>query len=115
MAGSEQSAGYLVLDVRVKQLERELNEMRGDFKSHVSVNDAEHKEMRAGIADGALSMREIKIMFSHIVETSDEMKDDIKTLGDASNKEKGWRAIIVDILKVILLLIGFIATGKFVL
>lgn len=113
--GNEHATGYAVLDLRVQQLEREMKDMRQDFKAHIQDNDKEHKEMRAGIAEGALSMREIKIMFSHIVETSDEMKEDIKTLGVASNKEKGWRAIIVDILKIILMILGFVATGKFIL
>lgn len=124
--GNEQGSGYAVLDLRVSELEKDVKDLSGEFKQHVRDNDAEHKEMRQNIAESALSVREIKLMITQMVsnndemkksfkETSDSIKSDVKALGEASDKEKGWRAIIVDILKIILLLIGFIATGKFVL
>ena len=113
--GNETSTGYAVLDLRVSELEADFKEIKQDLKSHIQKNDEEHKEMRASIAESALTLREIKIMFAQIVTTSDEMKEDIKTLGVANNQEKGWRAIIVDILKIILMILGFIVTGKFIL
>lgn len=124
--GNEQGAGYGVLDLRVSETEKDIREIRNDLRDHINKNDEEHKEMRANIAESTLSVREIKLMITQMAtnseemkktfkETSDEIKSDVKKLGDASDKEKGWRGIIVDILKIILLLIGFIATGKFVL
>ena len=115
MSNETVGSGYAVLDLRVKQLEREMKDIKQDLKEHLKENNQEHEEMQKRIADGAVSMGEIKIMFSHIVQSSEEMKDDIKALGEASNKEKGWRAMIIDLVKIILMILGFIATGKWVL
>lgn len=124
--GNEIPTGYAVLDLRVSELEKDLKELNQDLKSHIQKNDDEHKEMRASIAESALSLREIKIMFAQIVATFDEMKKDIKDsniemkaeikiLGEANNKEKGWRAIIADILKIIIMIIAFVLSGKLIL
>lgn len=124
--GNENGAGYAVLDLRIAEAEKDIQSISNELKQHINKNDDEHKEMRANIAESTLSVREIKILMAQMAtnsdemkksfeKTSDEIKENVKVLGEASNKEKGWRAIIVDILKVILLILGFIATGKFVL
>lgn len=124
--GTESGAGYAVLDLRMTEAEKDIQKISDKLEQHINKNDDEHKEMRANIAESTLSVREIKILMAQMAtnsdemkksfeKTSDEIKENVKVLGEASNKEKGWRAIIVDILKVILLILGFIATGKFVL
>lgn len=123
---NENSTGYQILDLRVSEVEKDVKSVTSDLREHIRKNDDEHKEMRANIAESTLSVREIKLMITQMAgnseemkrsfkETSNEIKDEVKALRADSNKEKGWRGIIVDILKVIILLIGFIATGKFIL
>lgn len=124
--GNEQATGYVVLDLRVSETEKDIKAVSDKLESHISKNDDEHKEMRANIAESTLSVREIKLMMAQMVsntddmkknfkEATDEIKADVKSLGDKSEKEKGWRAIVTDILKIIILIIIFIATGKFAL
>lgn len=123
--GNDGSAGYAVLDLRVSELEKDMKDIEKDFKAHVQQNDLDHKEMRAGITEGALSLRESKLMFTQISTNIDDLKKsleknnesvrgELKTLNEKHDKEKGWRAIIIDILKVMAMLIGFIATGKII-
>ncbi|MGH2319407.1 hypothetical protein ACRC6Q_16830 [Planococcus sp. SE5232] len=123
--GNDGSAGYAVLDLRVSELEKDVKDISQDFKAHVKQNDMDHKEMRAGITEGALSLRESKLMFSQISSNIDDLKktlekndkdirEDLKSLNSKHDKEKGWRAIIIDILKVMAMIIGFIATGKII-
>lgn len=124
--GSEQTSGYAVLDLRVSETEKDVKEVTRDLKEHIRKNDDEHKEMRQNIAEVSLSVREIKLMNTHTVtiiekmeksfeKNSKEVKDELRALNARSDKETGWRAIIVDIIKVIILILGFIATGKFIL
>lgn len=123
---NEQSTGYQIIDLRVSEVEKDVKEVTRDLREHIRKNDDEHKEMRQNIAESTLSVREIKLMITQMTtnnddmkknfkEISDEIKTDIKMLSAENKKEKGWRGIIMDILKIIILLIGFIATGKFVL
>lgn len=123
--GNENSSGYAVLDLRMSEAEKDLKELSKEFKDHTRKNDDEHKEIRHNITEMSLSVREIKIMQANslsIMEKmersfdthSADMKQEIKSLNNKSDKETGWRAIIIDLLKVMALIIGFIATGKFV-
>jgi len=123
--GNEHSSGYAVLDLRVSETEKDVKEVTRDLKDHIRKNDDEHKEMRQNIAETSLSVREIKIMQAHsltIIEKmeksyekhSNEVKNEIKALHVRSDKETGWRAIIIDLIKVITLIVVFIATGKLV-
>lgn len=124
--GSENGSGYAVLDLRMTEAEKDIKAVSDKLEQHINKNDDEHKEMRANIAESTLSVREIKIMMSQMATNSDEMKKsfektnveikaNVKELSDAANKDSGWRAIIIDLLKVIFIILGFIATGKFVL
>ncbi|KAA0956622.1 hypothetical protein FQ085_11550 [Planococcus sp. ANT_H30] len=124
--GNEPPVGYAVLDLRISETEKDVKELAKDFKEHIRKNDDEHKEMRQNIAESSLSVREIKLMQAHSVsiiekmeksyeKNSKEIKEELKSLHVRSDKETGWRAIIIDILKVMALIIGFIATGKFIL
>lgn len=124
--GSENGSGYAVLDLRMTEAEKDIKAVSDKLEQHINKNDDEHKEMRANIAESTLSVREIKILMSQMATNSDEMKKsfektnveikaNVKELSDAANKDSGWRAIIIDLLKVIFIILGFIATGKFVL
>lgn len=124
--GNEQGTGYVVLDLRMSEAEKDIKAVNDKLDQHINKNDDEHKEMRANIAESTLSVREIKLLITQMAvnsddmkknfkETSDEIKAEVKALGAKSDKDSGWRAIIVDLIKVILIILGFIATGKFVL
>ena len=135
--GNEQGTGYVVLDLRMTEAEKDIRSIDDKFErsirsvnkrleNHIDKNDDEHKELRAGIAESNLIAREINIKMAQMVQNSDEMKKtfreatdeikvDVKALGVKSDKQGGWQAIVYDLVKVILLIVGFIATGKFVL
>lgn len=135
--GNEQGTGYVVLDLRMTEAEKDIKAVSDKLENHISKNDDEHKELRAGIAESNLIAREINIKMSQMVQNSDDMKrsfkestdemkkdfkestDEIKTnmkaIGDSQNKEKGWRAVIQDLVKIILMILGFILGGKYIL
>lgn len=124
--GNEQGAGYLVLDLRLTEAEKDIATVSAKLENHISKNDDEHKEMRNNIVESNLSVREIKLlhtqMFTNLVEmkenfkeTSDEIKKDVKAMSAKNDKDNGWRAIIIDLIKVILMILGFIAGGKIIL
>lgn len=124
--GNEQSSGYAVLDLRLSETEKDIHEIRKDLREHINKNDDEHKKMQASIAESNLMVREINFstkqtavdiadMKINSKESTDRIEKKLEALGVKSDKESGWRAIIMDILKIIFLLIGFIATGKWFL
>lgn len=124
--GNEQGTGYGILELRVSETEKDIKEVSRELKEHIRKNDDEHKEMRANIAESTLSVREIKLMMSQMVnnsedmkktfkEATDEIKADVKSLGDKNGKENVLRAVLQDVVKIILMILGFIVTGKFFL
>lgn len=124
--GNEQGVGYSLLNLRVGETEKDIKDLRDDLREHINKNDDEHKKMQASIAESNLMVREINFstkqtavdisdMKKNSKESTDRIESKLEALGAKSDKESGWRAIVTDILKIILLLIGFIATGKWFL
>lgn len=124
--GNEQGTGYAVLDLRMGEAEKDIRELRDDLRNHINQNDDEHKKMQASIAESNLMVREINFstkqsatdiseMKQNSKESTERIEKKLEALGAKTDKESGWRAIIMDIIKIIFLLIGFIATGKWFL
>lgn len=124
--GNEQGVGYGLLDLRVGETEKDIKDLRDDLRNHINKNDDEHKKMQASIAESNLMVREINFstkqtavdisdMKQNSKESTERIEKKLEALGAKTDKESGWRGIIIDLIKIILLILGFIATGKFIL
>jgi hypothetical protein len=99
---------------RITVLEREMRELKSDFKELKKENAIEHDELDKKLTDSASSVGRIEIMFAHMNQRMDKMDKSIDTIAVAAGKDQGWRALITDIIKAIILIAAFFATGKIV-
>lgn len=97
------------LNSQQREIESLKTELR-DFKKEVE-DDLEESNKK--ITKLATSQGRIELMFSNLSEKMEEIGLSVKTVAEAAGKDQGWRALITDIVKVILLILGFFATGKF--
>lgn len=102
-----------VLVEKVSNLEREMREVRKELREHVRENDAEHDKMSDDIVEVATSIGRVEIMFSHLKMTTEGMDKKIDEIAKSAGRDQGWRALITDLIKIILLICGFVASGKF--
>ncbi|PAF19764.1 hypothetical protein [Terribacillus saccharophilus] len=97
------------LNSQQREIESLKTELR-DFKKEVE-DDLEESNKK--ITKLATSQGRIEIMFSNLSEKMEEIGLSVNRVAEAAGKDQGWRALITDIVKVILLILGFFATGKF--
>ncbi|MBW3113017.1 hypothetical protein KYJ26_14300 [Bacillus sp. MCCB 382] len=102
-----------VLMEKVSNLEREMRDVKQELRDHVRENDIEHDKMNDDIVDVATSIGRVEIMFTHIKDTQSDMKQEISKIAASAGRDQGWRALITDLIKIILLICGFVASGKF--
>jgi uncharacterized membrane-anchored protein YhcB (DUF1043 family) len=84
---------------KIEKLEIELR----DFKKDTEEDFAETNEK---VNKLATSQGRIELMLSNVSEKIDK-------IAESAGKDQGWRALVTDIVKVVLLILGFFATGKF--
>lgn len=105
--------GFQILELQIQTIRQDLKDLRDDFKQHVKDNKDDHEVMEKDIIASASAIGRIEIMLSHIVETNREIKKQVGEIATAAGKDQGWRALITDIIKAILVIGGYIAAGKF--
>lgn len=102
-----------VLVEKVRVLEREMGHVKKELREHIRDNDTEHDKLNADIVSAASSIGRVELMFAHLKDTTEGMDKKIDDIAKSAGKDQGWRALITDLLKIILLIGGFVASGKF--
>ncbi|MGE7880168.1 hypothetical protein [Peribacillus muralis] len=131
---AEPPVGYSILDLRVKTLEEELKEVkkelkiqaRDNAKGFTDINDrvdiltnftTEVKIMLSNFSQNQKEMKEAsaenqKEIKKTLSETVTELKNDIKDIASLAGKDQGWRALISEIIKVVLTVASIIGGSK---
>lgn len=112
MADTQQGVGFDILKLKIETLEDKLKELKDEVKHQDRDNIKKFDEINDKVDELSSSITRIEIMFANIITSQTEMKDDIKTIATSAGKDSGWRALITDILKAVILIAGFFATGK---
>ena len=112
MADTQQGVGFDILKLKIETLEDKLKELKNEVKQQDRDNVKKFDEINDRVDDLSSSITRIEVMFTNIVTSQSEMKDDIKSIASSDGKDSGWRALITDILKAVILIAGFFATGK---
>lgn len=102
-----------VLVEKVRVLEREMGDVKKELREHIRDNDIDHDKMNNDIVSAANSIGRVEIMFAHLKTTTEGMDKKIDDIAKSAGKDQGWRALITDLIKIILLITGFVASGKF--
>ena len=113
MADSQQGVGFDILKLKIETLEDKLKDLKNEVKQQDRDNVKKFDEINDRVDDLSSSITRIEVMFANITTIQTEMKDDIKTIASTSGKDSGWRALITDIIKAVILIAGFFATDKF--
>ena len=112
MDKNEQSNGYLILDLRLKQAEKEIEQLRAELKQLSRDNSKGFIEVNDRIDKLQEFTIEVKMMMANYTSSQTEMKDNIKTIAASAGKDQGWRALVTDIIKISGIILGFILGGK---
>lgn len=102
-----------VLVEKVRVLEREMGDVKKELREHIRDNDVEHDKMSDDIVATATSIGRVEIMFAHLKTTTEGMDRKIDDIAKSAGKDQGWRALVTDLIKGVLLIGGLIASGKF--
>ena len=108
-----EGTGYAILSLRLDTAEAEIKELKDAIKELSKDSTKGFSEVNDRIDELNLFTREVKIMLVNFSDTQVEMKSDIKGIAASAGKDQGWRALITDVIKAVLLILGFFATGKF--
>jgi predicted transcriptional regulator len=103
-----------VIAEKVKNLEKGMIELRKDLKEHMKDNEEDFENLGKKLEDVATVQGRVEMMFTNLVETNKRMDKRIEDIAAAAGKDQGWRALIIDIIKAVVLILGFFATGKFI-
>src|SRR4051812_39115998 len=110
-----EAVGYAVLQLRIETLEREIKDIKNEMKEQSKDNIKEFNDLNDRVDDLATSQGRVEIMFTHVTQRLDKMDKSIETIAESAGKDQGWRALITDIIKLVILIISFIITGKLIL
>ena len=117
---TENSLG--VVYEKLRTVERELKELKKDQQRDRAKIDDRFNKVDERFEKFGEEMEEltnfnskIEVMFSNLLESHGDLKNDIAEIGKKVDKESGMRGFIVDIVKLLALLVSFIATGKWLL
>lgn len=111
---ADTGVGYAVLQLRIETLEREVKDIKSEIKEQARDNKKGFTEINDRVDELATITTEIKVMFANLTQSNTEMKEDIKTIAASAGKDQGWRALVTDIIKLLIMLGTFIATGKMI-
>lgn len=122
---AETGVGYAVLQLRIETLEREIKDIKSEIKEQAKDNKKGFTEINDRVDELATITSEVKIMFANLTQShkdlktdieknQQEMKEDIKIIAASAGKDQGWRALVTDIIKLLIMLGTFIATGKMI-
>jgi hypothetical protein len=112
-----------VIEERVKNLEKAFEDFRVTHRESKKVihdkiailekttND-KHDELDTKVDNLATAHGRVEIMFSNLVETITELKKDVRGLADDAKKDKGWREVLLDVIKAIVYIGGVVAAMK---
>jgi len=103
-----------VLVEKAKIAERDIAEIKQEQKEFETEVKKEIDKVKGDIDNLKTSSQELRILFENSVKSQIEMKESVKTIADKIEKDKGWRNIAWEVIKLVTLLIAFIATGKVV-
>ena len=109
---TNQGNGYVILDLRLKQAEKEIEDLKRELKELSRDNVKEFVEVHERIDKLHEFTIEVKMMLANFTTSQSEMKTDIKTIAASAGKDQGWRALLTDIIKIAGIILGFILGGK---
>lgn len=109
---NNRGAGYEVLDLRLKHAEKEIEELKREIKQLSKDNAKGFNEVHDRIDKLNEFTIEVKLMMSNYTSSQTAMREDIKGIAASAGKDQGWRALLTDLIKAAILIIGFFATGK---
>lgn len=92
--------------------QREIDSLKTEIREFKKEVEEDLEESNKKITRLATSQGRIEIMFANLSDKMEEIGLSVKTVAEAAGKDQGWRALITDIVKVVLLIIGFFTTGK---
>ena len=104
--------GYEVLVLRLERAEEEIKELKKELKSTSKDNDAKFDEINDRIDTINEFAVEVRMMMQNFALAQSDMKGDIKGIAASAGKDQGWRALLTDIVKAVLMILGFILGGK---
>lgn len=104
--------GFDILKLKIENLEEKLKDLKKEVKDQDKDNVKKFDDLNDRVDDLASTINRIEFMFTNLTSTQNEMKDDIKTIANSAGKDSGWRALMTDVIKAVLLIAGFFATGK---
>lgn len=107
-----ESVGYAILQLRIETLEREVKEIKKELKTQAKDNGDGFKEVNDRVDALASSQGRVEIMFANLIETTKEMKEDIKEIAASAGKDQDWRDVLKDIIKVVLIIAAYIGGSK---
>jgi predicted nuclease with TOPRIM domain len=98
---------------KLESQQKEINELKDGLKE-LKKDTAEDLEVaNTKINKLATQNGRIELMLSNVTEKIENMGKSIDKVAESAGKDQGWRALMTDIVKVVLLILGFFATGKF--
>lgn len=126
MAEEFKGTGYEVLALRLQNAEEEIKNLKQELKQTAKDNGQKFEEINDRIDRINEFTVEIRLMMANFTSAQLEMKDDfksshlemkenIKTIAASAGKDAGWRALLTDIIKAVLMILGFILGGKWLL
>lgn len=101
-----------LVEHRLRTQQKQIDKLHDELKEFKRETEKDLEESNEKITKLATSQGRIEIMFSNLSDKMEEIGLSVKTVAEAAGKDQGWRALITDIVKVILLIIGFFTTGK---
>ena len=115
----EKGTGYQILELKINSLEDKLRELKREIKDNTrdinkrfNDNAKKYDELNDKVDDLEKTIGRIEYMFDSMNNSQSEMKTDIKTIAASAGKDQGWRALVTDIIKTTLMILGFILGGK---
>ena len=104
--------GYEVLLLRLERTEEEIKELKRELKNTSKDNERKIEEINERIDSINEFTIEIRMMMQNFALAQSEMKEGIKGIAASAGKDQGWRALLTDIIKAVLMIVGFILGGK---
>lgn len=107
-----------VLRERLRTLEKEIEERKLEYRELRVKMEKKFEKLEEDVGNIFMFNDRIKIMFENFLESHKEVKKDIKIIAEKVEKDQSWRGIlwdlIKDVIKFALIILVFLATGKFV-
>jgi len=104
-----------VLVEKAKIAERDIAEIKQEQKEFEAEVKKEFDKVKSDIDTLKTSNQELRILFENSVKSQIETKESVKTIAEKIEKDRGWKGVAWEVVKLVALLIAFLATGKVML